>query len=137
MAGGSIDRGGTPKVFVSSTAEDLKPYRAAARDAAIGAELLPKMMEYFVASGDKPPLPACLERVSEADVLIVIVAHRYGWVRLRVSGGGGGGRQDSMIADPLYSFTSWAQAVGRGEGRSRDAADHDGLPWSCGAAGTL
>jgi formylglycine-generating enzyme required for sulfatase activity len=80
MAGGAIDRGGTPKVFVSSTAEDLKPYRAAARDAAIGAELLPKMMEYFVASGDKPPLPACLDRVSEADVLVAIVAHRYGWV---------------------------------------------------------
>lgn len=61
MVGGAIDRGGTPKIFVSSRAEDLKPYRAAARDTAIGAELLPKMMEYFVASGDKPPLPACLD----------------------------------------------------------------------------
>jgi hypothetical protein len=67
-------RTGTPKVFVSSTAEDLRPYRAAARDAAIGAELLPKMMEYFVAGGDKPPLPACLDKVFEADVPVVIVA---------------------------------------------------------------
>jgi formylglycine-generating enzyme required for sulfatase activity len=70
----------TPVAFISSTAEDLRAYRAAARDAAIGAELLPRMMEYFVASGDKPPLPACLDKVAEADVVVAIVAHRYGWV---------------------------------------------------------
>jgi len=66
-------------VFISSTSEDLKPYRAAARDAAIGAGLLPKMMEYFVATGG-PSLPECLRLVSEADVVVAIVAHRYGWV---------------------------------------------------------
>ena len=66
-------------VFISSTSEDLKRYRAAARDAAIGAGLLPKMMEYFVATGG-PSLPECLRLVSEADVVVVIVAHRYGWV---------------------------------------------------------
>ena len=38
------------------------------------------MMEYFVASGKKPPLDACLAEVDEADVLVAIVAHRYGWV---------------------------------------------------------
>ena len=37
-------------------------------------------MEYFAASGDKPPLPACLAKVAETDVLVVLVAHRYGWV---------------------------------------------------------
>ena len=37
-------------------------------------------MVYFVASGDRPPLAACLAKVSEADVLCVLVAHRYGWV---------------------------------------------------------
>lgn len=68
------------RVFVSSTAEDLKPYRDAARDAAIGADMLLTMMEYFVAAGDKPPLDFCLSKVSEADLLVVIVAHRYGWV---------------------------------------------------------
>ena len=81
IGGARLDRSGTPKVFVSSTAEDLKPYRDRARDAAIGVDMLPnKMMEYFVASGEKPPLPACLDKVSEADVVAVIVAHRYGWV---------------------------------------------------------
>ena len=38
------------------------------------------MMEYFVASGKKPPLEACLAKVDEADVVVAIVAHRYGWV---------------------------------------------------------
>ena len=66
-------------VFISSTSEDLKPYRNAARDAAIGAGLVPIMMEYFVASG-RPSLQECLRKVSEADVVVAIVAHRYGWV---------------------------------------------------------
>jgi hypothetical protein len=66
-------------VFISSTSEDLKLCRAAARDAAIGAGLLPKMMEYFVPNG-RPSLPECLRKVSEADVVVAIVAHRYGWV---------------------------------------------------------
>jgi len=74
------DRSAVPIVFISSTAEDLKPYRAAARDAAVGADFLPRMMEYFVASGSKLPLGECLAKVSEADVLVVIVAHRYGWI---------------------------------------------------------
>ena len=77
-----------PIVFISSTAEDLKPYRAAARDAAVGADFLPRMMEYFVASGSKPPLEECLAKVSEADVLVVIVAHRYGWIPSQQPGNG-------------------------------------------------
>jgi len=45
----------------------LKPrYRDAARDAAISAGILPRMMEYFAASGDKPPLDQCLEEVIPA-----------------------------------------------------------------------
>ncbi len=56
------------RVFISSTAEDLREHREAARDAAIGAEILPTMMEYFVARGDKPPLSACLEKVSATNV---------------------------------------------------------------------
>ncbi|HEV3202262.1 MAG TPA: SUMF1/EgtB/PvdO family nonheme iron enzyme, partial [Bryobacteraceae bacterium] len=69
-----------PIVFVSSTSEDLKPYRQAARDSAVSARFLPEMMEYFLASGQHPPLAACLAKVAEADVLVVIVAYRYGWV---------------------------------------------------------
>ena len=38
------------------------------------------LMEYFVARGDHPPLEACLGKVAEADLLVVLVAQRYGWV---------------------------------------------------------
>ena len=77
-----------PRVaFISSTSEDLKEHRAAARDAANSAGFLPIMMEYFVASGKKPPLDACLARVDQTDVLVAIVAHRYGWVPPDQEGG--------------------------------------------------
>ncbi len=69
-----------PMVFVSSTSEDLKPHREAARDAAVAVDFRVRMMEYFVAGGDRPPLAVCLTQASEADVLCVLVAHRYGWV---------------------------------------------------------
>ena len=69
-----------PKVFISSTREDLEPYRTAARDAAIQVGFQPVMMEYFTAQGKRPPYPACMAKVEECDVLVAIVAHRYGWV---------------------------------------------------------
>jgi len=70
-----------PVVFISSTCEDLKTtgYRAAAREAALGAGLFPEMQEYWPAK-DNPPLDECLARVAQADVLVVVVAYRFGWV---------------------------------------------------------
>ncbi len=76
----------TPIVFISSTSEDLKEYRTQAEKAALKAGYLPRMMEYFAASGAHPPLEACLAKIAGSeteppvDVLVVIVAHRYGWV---------------------------------------------------------
>ncbi len=71
----------TPVVFISSTCEDLKKtgHRDAARDAAIGAGFHPEMQEYWAAK-DNPPLKECLAEVAKADVLVVIVAYRFGWV---------------------------------------------------------
>src|SRR5476649_955505 len=69
-----------PTLFISSTAEDLKVYRQAARDGAVKSKFLVEWMEDFDASGDRPPLSECLAKVAGADVLVVIVAHRYGWV---------------------------------------------------------
>src|SRR5438034_537056 len=66
-------------VFVSSTSEDLKEYRLAARDAVLAVGLRPEMMEYFAASGG-PPLGECLSRVDGCDVAVALLAHRYGWV---------------------------------------------------------
>jgi hypothetical protein len=36
-------------VFISSTSEDLRDYRVAARDAVLAAGLRPEMMEHFAA----------------------------------------------------------------------------------------
>jgi len=69
-----------PVVFISSTLEDLKPYREAARKAAVETRFHPEMQEDFEASGRYPPLQECLWRVSGVDVVVVILAHRYGWV---------------------------------------------------------
>lgn len=70
----------TPLVFISSTKEDLNRYRSAAKEAAIQAGFLPVMMDYFAAQSEEPPYPACMAKVDPCDVLVVIVAHRYGWV---------------------------------------------------------
>jgi formylglycine-generating enzyme required for sulfatase activity len=68
-----------PKVFISSTSEDLREFREAARDAALASGFHPVMMEYFAADGG-PPLDVCLAQVTPCDLVLVIVAHRYGWV---------------------------------------------------------
>ena len=71
-------------VFISSTTEDLSPsdakfsgrnYREAARDGVLGAGMFPEMMEYWTADGKRPPLKVCLEKVQQADLVVVIVAY--------------------------------------------------------------
>lgn len=68
------------KVFISSTKEDLELYRNAAKEAAIRAGMLPVMMDYFLPGGGRPLVEECMAKVDGCDVLVVIVAHRYGWV---------------------------------------------------------
>jgi hypothetical protein len=68
------------KVFISSTSKDLEEYRTAARDAVLSAGCQPVMMEYCTPQGKRKPLEACLREVDGCDVVIAIVAHRYGWV---------------------------------------------------------
>ena len=67
------------RIFISSTNRDLEAYRTAAAMAAHTAGLNADMQENWTAE-DHPPLDACLQRVRDADLLVVIVAHRYGWV---------------------------------------------------------
>ncbi len=69
---------GAPTVFLSSTRRDLPLYRTAAIDAARSAGFLAVGMEDFAPSGDKYSLEKCLEYVDKADVLVVLVAQRYG-----------------------------------------------------------
>jgi formylglycine-generating enzyme required for sulfatase activity len=68
------------RVFVSSTHEDLRDCRDEVKEAVIKAGFMPVMSRYWAASGSLPPLERCLQEVSATDLLIVIVAHRYGWV---------------------------------------------------------
>ncbi len=68
-----------PRVFISSTNRDLKDYRMEAGMAAHAAKFNADLQENWTAE-DHPPLTVCLERVRNANVLVVIVAHRYGWV---------------------------------------------------------
>lgn len=75
---GSKKRKDRPTVFVSSTIEDLKLYRAAARDAALSAEFFPVLSEYLPAK-DTLPVKECLARVSGSDLVVAIVAHKYGF----------------------------------------------------------
>ncbi len=79
MSKSAAQRPTTPHVFISSTIEDLEPYRSAAREAVIAAGMFPVLCDNFPANGADPPLKVCLDRVSRTDVLIVLVAHRYGW----------------------------------------------------------
>ena len=69
-----------PIVFISSTSDDLKDHREQAASAARASGFFPLMMEYFPASGHAPSLQACREMVAQAEVVVVLVAHRYGWV---------------------------------------------------------
>jgi len=69
-----------PVVFISSTSDDLKEHREQAAKAARSIGFSTRMMEDFPASGHALSLQACGEMVAEAEVVVVIVGHRYGWV---------------------------------------------------------
>ncbi|MCP3961545.1 MAG: SUMF1/EgtB/PvdO family nonheme iron enzyme [bacterium] len=76
------------RIFLSSTSEDLTEHRARVAEAIEGLELLPGRMETFGAR-PKAPLEACRKEVAKADALVVVLAHRYGWVPGTDKGGDG------------------------------------------------
>ena len=69
----------TYRIFLSSTGVDLEEHRKHVSDAVLRLEHVPVAMETF---GARPGDPAsvCQQLARDADALIVIVAHRYGWV---------------------------------------------------------
>lgn len=78
----------TRRIFISSTAEDLADHRQAVADALLRMENLPIAMESF---GARPgsSVEVCKGGVRESDAVIVLVAHRYGWVPPESDGGDG------------------------------------------------
>jgi len=67
------------RVFISSTYLDNAARRKIVEDAIIRAGCTPVGMERFTASVP-PAVPECQRLASQADVLVGIVAHRYGWI---------------------------------------------------------
>ena len=66
------------KVFVSSTYRDNEERRKILQDVIMRAGMIWHGMELFPASTN-PVVDECLRYVKEADVLVGIIAHRYGW----------------------------------------------------------
>src|SRR6266446_4249122 len=67
------------KVMISSTARDLPEHRKEVMDACLRQGMFPIMMEHLPAS-DNEAIPASLKMVDEADIYLLILAHRYGYV---------------------------------------------------------
>ena len=65
------------RIFVSSTYEDMIPYREAVSEALTSIEQLPIGMKHFVSAPDKP-LDVCLTDVRRCQLYIVLVGMRYG-----------------------------------------------------------
>lgn len=69
----------TIKVFVSSTSHDLREERNTVRDSLSRMGLGFIGMEIF-GSSPMSPLEECIQKVTEADIFILIIAHRYGTI---------------------------------------------------------
>ena len=67
------------KVFVSSTALDLRAHREAIREALMQLQMHPVMMEDFNAT-DAGAVEKCKREVVDSDVFVGIYAYRYGFV---------------------------------------------------------
>ena len=78
-AAAALANGGTMKIYVSSTWQDLKPYRQAVYDQLRKLRLDAVAMEDFVAA-EMRPLAQSIRDVSEADVYLGIFAWRYGYI---------------------------------------------------------
>jgi tetratricopeptide (TPR) repeat protein len=76
------------RIFISSTAVDLRDYRDKVRDAVLRLQDLPIAMETFSAQSGQPA-NECMRMAAEADAVICIVAHRYGYVPTPELGGDG------------------------------------------------
>jgi hypothetical protein len=76
------------RVFISSTAVDLREYRDKVRDAVLRLEDLPIAMETISAQSGQPA-SECMKMAAAADAVICVVAHRYGFVPPPELGGDG------------------------------------------------
>src|SRR5947209_18211363 len=67
------------RVMISSTARDLPEHRKEVMDACLRQGMFPIMMEHLPANDDEA-VPASLKMVEEADIYLLVLAHRYGYI---------------------------------------------------------
>jgi tetratricopeptide (TPR) repeat protein len=80
--------GSVYRIFLSSTAIDMVEHRKKVIDAILRMGDLPVAMETFGALPIEP-VEVCKNKVRESNGLVVMVAHRYGWVPGMDDGGDG------------------------------------------------
>lgn len=68
-----------PKIFVSSTIKDLPSERRAALEAVQNVGGFPVMSEFTMEAQSVDSLEACLSKVQESDIYVLIIGGRYGW----------------------------------------------------------
>ena len=106
------------RIFISSTAVDLTSYREHVRDAVLRLKNLPIQMETFSAMSGQP-VAECMRMAADADAVVCIVAHRYGYVP-PVELGGDGERSITWLevnaakgaGKPVFTFLVDPQAPG-------------------------
>lgn len=72
-----MKRGAAMRIFISSTFEDLRDYREATLAATQGLGHFSEDMVFWSAD-ERQPLEASLAKVRQCDVVILLIAHRYG-----------------------------------------------------------
>lgn len=65
------------KVFVSSTFEDMKPYREKTMEALRSLQQTPIVMEDFGANTE-PSIDVCRAKIQQSDIFVLIVGFKYG-----------------------------------------------------------
>src|SRR5690606_42157816 len=68
-----------PKIFISSTVFDLINERTAAYNAVNKVGGFPVMSEKTMEAQSTDSLTACLSKVMESDIYVLILGGRYGW----------------------------------------------------------
>jgi hypothetical protein len=68
-----------PKIFISSTIVDLPNERKAALKAVEKVGGFPVMSEFTIEAQSTDSLTACLSKVMESDIYVLILGGRYGW----------------------------------------------------------
>lgn len=78
----------TIRVFLASTTEDLADHRDAVAKILEGMDML-AVRVHELGSHPRPQVATCRDYAAKADAVVVIVAHRYGWIPTRAEGGDG------------------------------------------------